>query len=53
MAAASVCRKTMSLRASGNTGVAIPRIFELFWFIIVGFRVYLGDRHTILRDGSR
>ena len=47
----SACRKTMSLRASAHTGVAIPWIFKHFVSNLMIFPLYLGNRHTILRDG--
>ena len=49
----SACRKTLSLRASAHTGVAIPRFFEHSLFKTATFPSYLGDRHTSLRAGSR
>ena len=46
------CRKTMSLRGSAHTAVAIPRIFKHFRSQTSGFYFYLGDSHTSLRTGS-
>ena len=45
----SACRKTVSLRASAHTGVAISRILEHFYFKICTFYFFLGDRHTSVR----
>ena len=45
---ADLYRKTMSLRASPQTGVAISWIFEYFRPKIETLPFYLGDRHTSL-----
>jgi len=45
--------KKVSLRASAHTGVAISQIFEYFQLIIRRYLLFLGDRHTSLRTGSR
>ncbi len=52
MGTSSDCRKTVSLRDSAHTVVAIPLIFKHFRSKTGSFYVQPGDSHTSLRTGS-